>query len=230
MSKSVEKMKTRAQWAKEICAIHTRTVQAVLEMGRKLIEAKQGKNKLSHGEFVKMIENDLPFGARTAQRLMAIAADPKLRPNGSLLPSSWRTLYELTKVPAQTFEEAVASGAIHPEMTRSAVTTVRGQGTIGGGVITRGGQNTHPIVPRHLPPELIEASNNIVQRNPVGKVIFPITPLEARLRQVEDLIEEMKELVEHGDKVDAALVKRVRIVGSQLLTMANRIKQDQLAS
>ena len=67
-----------------------------------------------------MIEHDLPFTASTAQRLMKISADPRIAnaARAQLLPPAWGTLYELTKVSTEAFEQAAASGVIHSEMTR----------------------------------------------------------------------------------------------------------------
>jgi hypothetical protein len=58
-----------------------------------------------------MVERDLPFGERTVQ-MLKVAQHPLLPdPNhGSLLPNSWRTLYELTKVPLAVLEEALVDG------------------------------------------------------------------------------------------------------------------------
>ncbi len=66
----------------------------MIDAGALLIEAKA---VLSHGDSRAMVDAELPFGARTAQRLMAIAGDPRIadRTRGSDLPPSWRTLYEL---------------------------------------------------------------------------------------------------------------------------------------
>ena len=57
------------------------------------------KTELAHGEFLAMIERELPFGPSTAQRLMMIAEDARLTnaAHAQFLPSSWMTLYELTK-------------------------------------------------------------------------------------------------------------------------------------
>src|SRR3990172_2357705 len=87
----------RAGWALRIGAAWGSVLENVLATGRTLIEAKAA---LSHGEFLKMIEADLPFKARAAQMLMKIAADPRLSKAQHLahLPPSWGTLYELTKV------------------------------------------------------------------------------------------------------------------------------------
>ena len=61
--------------------------------------------------------------------LMAIVADQRLRNHGSVLPASWRTLYELTKLNNATFARWIANGTIHPEMERSVVHNYRAQGT-----------------------------------------------------------------------------------------------------
>jgi N6-adenosine-specific RNA methylase IME4 len=107
----------RAAWAVRIAGAWRQSVQAVIETGRLI---KQAKDDLDHGEFTAMIESDLPFGARTAQRLMRIAADKRLSnpTHVSLLPSHWGTLYELTKLDDRQFEARIKTGAIHPEMER----------------------------------------------------------------------------------------------------------------
>jgi len=120
--RSVPGGKTRARWAAEISAIHERvakqTIKGIFEIGRKLIAAKRA---LAHGEFVRMIERELPFGASVAQRLMKIARDRRLRKaaHGPLLPPAWRMLYELTKLSDQEFADAVASGKVNPKMKRA---------------------------------------------------------------------------------------------------------------
>ena len=71
-----------------------------------------------------MIESDkIPFGERTAQRLMEIAGHSLLSnaTHGSHLPSSWRTIYELTTAPDDTLGGWLADGTIHPEIQRKDV-------------------------------------------------------------------------------------------------------------
>ncbi len=110
----------RAAWAVRIVGALRQSVEAILEAGRLLTEAKAA---LPHGAFTAMIETDLPFGARTAQRLMVIAADPRLADptHVSLLPPHWGTLYELTKLTDDEFAENRSTGKIHPEMERRAL-------------------------------------------------------------------------------------------------------------
>ncbi len=94
------------------------TVEAVFQVGRELLQAKQA---LPHGEFQKMVERELPFNSDTARRYMAIVSAKHFqnRPIGTVLPSSWRTLWELQRLDQATFDAAVSAGKIHPEMTRA---------------------------------------------------------------------------------------------------------------
>ena len=63
----------RAGWAERIRKATEKTIEAtrktvvagMIEIGKLLIEAKAA---LPHGEFTKMVECDLPFAPRTAQR------------------------------------------------------------------------------------------------------------------------------------------------------------------
>ena len=124
---------TRMQWAKRISDGWEETakqaIDAWLTAGDDLIAAKA---QLEHGEFLGMIETDLPFGKRTAQMLMKIARDPRLKnePVGSLLPPSWRTLYELTRLEDTEFEQLIADGVMRPDMSRQEINKVRRIATV----------------------------------------------------------------------------------------------------
>jgi hypothetical protein len=74
-----------------------------------------------------MIENELPFGKRTAQMLMAVANDPRLTTakHASRLPPHWYTLYELRQLSDAQFEAAIANGLINPEMERDDARSLR---------------------------------------------------------------------------------------------------------
>jgi hypothetical protein len=108
---------TPADFAARITACWRKSAEAFIEAGRWLIRAR---SDLDHGAFGTMVESDLPFGARTAQRLMAIAADARLSnaTHASHLPPSWTTLYELTKLDDAQFEAKIADGTINPDMER----------------------------------------------------------------------------------------------------------------
>jgi len=114
--------KTRSEWAAAICEASERAIGAFIKVGRTLIDAKQA---LPHGDFMAMIETDLPFGPSTAERLMKIAADKRISAHGPNLPTRWRTVYELTKLDDETFEQGIASGEINPQMQRQAAKRIK---------------------------------------------------------------------------------------------------------
>ena len=63
---------TRADFAIAITRRWQDSVRAIIDVGRLLCTAKA---TLPHGEFGRMLESDqIPFGMRTAQRLMEIAS------------------------------------------------------------------------------------------------------------------------------------------------------------
>ena len=110
-------MRKQSQWAARISAAWQSSVEAIIECGTLLVGAKVA---LAHGQFQNMVEQDLPFGASTARRLMAIAQCRNLtkRAHGHALPASWRTLYELTKLSDAEFLQKLRNGTINPEMMR----------------------------------------------------------------------------------------------------------------
>jgi N6-adenosine-specific RNA methylase IME4 len=116
-------MPTRQKWADRIARAWLISLGAIIETGRLLVEAKEGPDRLRHGEFIAMVNADLPFGRRTASMLMAVARDPRITNgnHGSHLPISWRTLYELTKLSDDDFNAKLIDGTINPEMERKDV-------------------------------------------------------------------------------------------------------------
>ena len=92
------------------------SVNSIIECGRLLIAAK---DELKHGEFLKMIENNLPFKRSTAQALMKIAKDGRITKNQrGCLPAHWSTLIKLIQLPDAAFEARIADGTIHPGLER----------------------------------------------------------------------------------------------------------------
>jgi hypothetical protein len=119
------------QWANRINAHGEQAVESIMAMGRDLIAAKK---QLGHGAWGQMfrdhpqaVATPLRFSVNTAQRLMAIANHAVLpkAAHGQLLPPSWRTLYDLTKVPDSTLQAALTDGRIHPGMERREVQALR---------------------------------------------------------------------------------------------------------
>ena len=107
-------------WEALISEAWQKCVESILNVGTLLVEAKA---TLAHGTFESMVEENLPFGPRTARRLMKIAKNPVLanRTHASVLPPSWMTLYELAKLPEATLKGALGKNLITPETTRAQV-------------------------------------------------------------------------------------------------------------
>lgn len=114
------------QLPQEITLAWDKTLKSIFEVGQKLIEAKQ---ELEHGQFKQMVRERLPFSARTAQRFMAIAQDQRLaNPDyEDVLPHSWGTLYELTTLKDDVFEEGIKRKIVGPEMTRKNILELKRQ-------------------------------------------------------------------------------------------------------
>ncbi|MGH7264768.1 MAG: hypothetical protein ACREMB_07910 [Candidatus Rokuibacteriota bacterium] len=122
-------------WADEINGILRPTmsacVQGFIDAGCALIDAKEG---LGFGEWGKMfaghpqaVASPIPFTQRTGHRLMTIAKHQILtdRTHASVLPPSWMTLYELTKLPDAVLEKALADRLITPGLQRREVGRIR---------------------------------------------------------------------------------------------------------
>lgn len=109
---------TIAQYAERINAAWRQSVQGVIEAGRLLAQAKA---ELSADFYKQMIEQHLPFVRRTADRLIAISQDERIATHASLMPPSWTTMYELTRLDDEAFTARIDDGTINAEMERKDV-------------------------------------------------------------------------------------------------------------
>lgn len=103
-------------YALRIRRAYGRSVEALVETGRLLIEAKAA---VAHGQWMDVVEA-LPFSIETASRLMRIAEHPRLS-NLSLatsLPTSIMALDSLARLDEATFDAAVDAGVISPGLER----------------------------------------------------------------------------------------------------------------
>src|SRR5690242_16827099 len=93
-------VRTRGDFVALIGATYGKTVEGFVEIGRLL---NQAKAELAHGEFLDMVERDLPFGPRTANKLMAIGTHATVsnKTHESHLPAAWSTLYEISRLPPE---------------------------------------------------------------------------------------------------------------------------------
>jgi hypothetical protein len=119
-------------WAEKINGAMADSVAAIIATGQAFIDAKIA---VGHGQFERLfanhadpLENPVKCTSRTAQMLMKIAGDPILSNtnHGSVLPPSWRTLYELSTLPPDKLQVALDEHWIRPEMQRKDVAELKG--------------------------------------------------------------------------------------------------------
>lgn len=119
ISRGVINPRPVAEWAKIIADDLAHAVEGIIAAGRHLQEAKA---EVDHGEWLPLLKS-LSIGERTAQRLMAIAANEVLaNPTHCVaLPPSWGTLAELAKLPPKFLEAKIVNGTITPDLERKGV-------------------------------------------------------------------------------------------------------------
>jgi len=94
-----------------------KVVEGILEVSIILCYAKE---KLNDSQYSRLLEK-LPFGKRTAERLVAIGNDSRIATHASLVPASWTTLYELSRLDNAQFQKGLDNGIICKDMIRSDV-------------------------------------------------------------------------------------------------------------
>jgi hypothetical protein len=123
MRQDLAELRTRANFADAIEEAWTEAEENFTTIGRYLNHAK---SMLNHGEFMGMIESDLPFRYSTANRLMKVAAalDAGALP-ADRLPPSYATVYELLTLSDDERRQAIEEGVVRPNMQRKDVTEFR---------------------------------------------------------------------------------------------------------
>jgi hypothetical protein len=120
-------VRTLEDWADYIGEAHRKEVEAIILKGRRLLEANEA---LPYGDWEKLfkghpnaVANPIPFSVATAKMYMAICTHPVLsnRNLSNDLPTSWRTLYELTLLPESVLLANLRNGVIRSETTRAEV-------------------------------------------------------------------------------------------------------------
>ena len=92
---------TVINWAAHISEAWKSSVEGIIETGRRIARAKEF---LEHGQFGHMVRAELPFGQNMAEKLMVIAASPRISSISKKLPANWTTIYELVTVSDAVFE------------------------------------------------------------------------------------------------------------------------------
>jgi hypothetical protein len=102
-------------WAERIRGHMIRTVESIIATGEELIAAKAA---VGHGNWLPLLKLT-GMSATAAERLMAVATSPLAKSaQRGILPAAVTTLYELTHLDPDEFDQAVEIGAVHPDMRR----------------------------------------------------------------------------------------------------------------
>lgn len=83
----------------------------------------QAKKKLTPEQF-KILIDELAFSKRTADRLVAIGDDKRLKTHVSQLPPAWGTMYEITRLDDKTLNDAIEQEIITPTVQRSKISSL----------------------------------------------------------------------------------------------------------
>ena len=102
--------------------LRKRDVATIIERGCVLIEMK---TELEHGQYEATVKRHM--SVKTATRYRIIAEDMVISngAHGHCLPPSWRTLYELTKLPDDLKLARIKDGTINPKMERNDAMAIR---------------------------------------------------------------------------------------------------------
>jgi hypothetical protein len=111
----------RERYVKRVAKLIHKTAENVIAIGDILIEAREGPDRLPHGEFEAMIKEDLGFSPATARKFMAIARYEPIRSHENVLPADWNIIYRLTLLEPATFIRNIQTGVIHRAMARADV-------------------------------------------------------------------------------------------------------------
>lgn len=103
------------EFVREIAAEWRTVQQSFLVIGQYLVTAKLN---LPHGEYIRMINDRLPFGRNVAHQLASIylAVENQDVPL-DILPSSYTTAYRIVRMPPELRQKGIASGIITPRAT-----------------------------------------------------------------------------------------------------------------
>lgn len=112
---AITNARSRQQWAEIIGADWRQSIESIIQTGRDLIAAK---SELPHGEFMKMVESELPFKRTLADDLMRVANHPQISNyrNSGNLPATFSVLVELASLSEEQFLDAQEKGLITPDL------------------------------------------------------------------------------------------------------------------
>jgi hypothetical protein len=157
---TIPTLTSRNQFAGEISKLWADVQHRFVQIGRYLTQAKQA---LPHGEYLEMIERDLPFSRFVAHQLRAVAEaiDTGVVPV-ERLPNNYSTIYQVVTLSPEERTQALETNIIRPEMRRADLVEFK----------------------RRLRTD--QSERHVVLEREKKRIIGEIQRLQARLREIED--------------------------------------------
>lgn len=119
LAEAVVELTTAGDYIAEISRLWSDVQRRFIDIGRRLNEAKA---KLPHGEFLPMIDSNLPFGRSVANRLMKVAeaVDAGTLPVQQL-PQNYSVAYEVVALEPEERQQALDEGIVRPDVRRAEI-------------------------------------------------------------------------------------------------------------
>jgi len=162
-----------------------KTVEGILDFAQCMVELYESCETISGGSTFTAIASEWwGFSFQTCCKWRAIGQS-ELSPTGrKLLPPSWRTIYEISKLTTQQYDKALSEGIIHPNMTRDDLMTFKRPTIVkkkprAGAVDTAGAQRVKQVLN--------------------GDTDLPLNGHTARARKIVEASPELAERVASGE-------------------------------
>ncbi len=118
-----QQLSTRGEFSQAIAAAWQGIEKRYLLIGRYLLQAKQ---KLDHGDYLDMIERDLPFNRNNAYRMREVAESiDRGRVAETELPRSYSVIYEVVTLSDTELSTARKRGLIRPDLRRHEIVSFK---------------------------------------------------------------------------------------------------------
>ncbi|HHJ15907.1 MAG TPA: hypothetical protein ENJ80_04330 [Gammaproteobacteria bacterium] len=98
-------------------------VEGLLDLGRAAVELKAAAAETVQGgtTYAELVSQHWGLGAATASQLLSIGEDQKLLSNTKELPASQYSLYLLSTLTDDEFDEGIKEGVVNPEATQGKI-------------------------------------------------------------------------------------------------------------
>jgi hypothetical protein len=117
------------EYRRRIQSSYKKTVEDFLELGA---VCRDAADHLSKSEVETLLQSDMPINESTFWKFVTIGRDQRLPSIAGSLPSN-TTIYEVSQLTEEQFEQAVASQKIHPKVRREDIAALRKRSDSGSG-------------------------------------------------------------------------------------------------